>query len=66
VTIKVLPADVASDPQRLRRFEQEAPATASRNWRTLPDVALFLLFVQQRPANGGKGPHKAKPKTRQI
>jgi len=31
VAIKVLPAAVASDPHRLRRFEQEALATASLN-----------------------------------
>ena len=30
VAIKVLPASVASDPDRLRRFEQEALATAAR------------------------------------
>jgi eukaryotic-like serine/threonine-protein kinase len=31
VAIKVLPASVASDPDRLRRFEQEALATAALN-----------------------------------
>ncbi|HNX49593.1 MAG TPA: serine/threonine-protein kinase, partial [Thermoanaerobaculaceae bacterium] len=31
VAIKVLPATVASDPDRLRRFEQEARATAALN-----------------------------------
>jgi len=31
VAIKVLPADVAADPDRLRRFEQEALATAALN-----------------------------------
>src|ERR1700716_607724 len=31
VAIKVLPANVASDPERLARFEQEARATAALN-----------------------------------
>ncbi len=31
VAIKVLPAGFSSDPDRLRRFEQEAPAAGSLN-----------------------------------
>src|SRR5580698_15280 len=31
VAIKVLPAGISSDPDRLRRFEQEALATAALN-----------------------------------
>src|SRR5207244_9188203 len=31
VAIKVLPSEVSSDPERLRRFEQEARAAASLN-----------------------------------
>src|SRR4029453_5095802 len=39
VALKVLPAAVAIDPERLRRFEQEARATAALNHPNL--LAVF-------------------------
>lgn len=41
VAIKVLPAFVAADPQRLQRFEQEAQATAALNH---PNILVIYRF----------------------
>jgi eukaryotic-like serine/threonine-protein kinase len=40
VAIKVLPAYVSQDPDRLRRFEQEARATAALNHPNI--LAIYL------------------------
>ena len=39
VTLKVLPADLASHRDRMRRFEQEATATAALNH---PNIVPFM------------------------
>ncbi|MFN0124144.1 MAG: hypothetical protein ACKV2V_26895, partial [Blastocatellia bacterium] len=41
VAIKVLPADFANDPERLRRFEQEARATSALNQPNILTVFDF-------------------------
>jgi Tol biopolymer transport system component len=45
VAIKVLPAEVAADPERLRRFEQEARAVAALNHPNI--LALFDVGAQK-------------------
>src|SRR5271155_3223569 len=44
VTIKVLPAFVSQDPDRLRRFEQEAQAAAALNHPNILAVYQFGTF----------------------
>ena len=39
IAIKVLPAEFAADPERLRRFEQEAPAAGQLNH---PNILIVL------------------------
>jgi Tol biopolymer transport system component len=51
VAIKVLPASVADDPERLRRFEQEALATAALNH---PNI-LIVFDIGDEPS-AGPGP----------
>ena len=48
VAIKVLPASVASDPDRLRRFEQEALATAALNHPNI--LAVYDVGREGQPA----------------
>src|SRR5580704_9620761 len=45
VAIKVLPAGISSDPDRLRRFEQEALATAALNHPNI--LAVFDVGTQE-------------------
>lgn len=47
VAVKILPADVAGDPDRLRRFEQEARAAAALNH---PNI-LAVYDIGKRPAS---------------
>src|SRR6202051_3901089 len=42
--IKVLPSSVSQDPERLRRFEQEAQAAASLNHPNILAVYRFGIF----------------------
>ncbi|HVR28033.1 MAG TPA: protein kinase [Thermoanaerobaculia bacterium] len=44
VAIKVLPAEVASDPDRLRRFEQEAKAVSALNHPHIVTLRAFPLL----------------------
>jgi eukaryotic-like serine/threonine-protein kinase len=53
VAIKVLPASCANDPDRLRRFEQEALATSSLNH---PNI-LTVHDIGTAPAEFGGGPY---------
>src|SRR5215510_13079469 len=48
VAIKVLPAGVAGDPERLQRFEQEARAAAALNH---PNI-LAVYDIGQHPTTG--------------
>ena len=48
VAIKVLPAEFASDPERLRRFEQEARAVAALNHPNI--LSIFDVGVGAGPA----------------
>jgi eukaryotic-like serine/threonine-protein kinase len=45
VAIKVLPAGISSDPDRLRRFEQEALATAALNHPNI--LAVFDIGTHE-------------------
>ena len=51
VAVKVLPAEFAQDPERLRRFEQEARAAAALNH---PNI-LALHDVWKKATIEGKG-----------
>lgn len=53
VAIKVLPAEVADDPSRLQRFEQEARAIAALNH---PNI-LAIHDFGQAPGAGGRAVH---------
>jgi eukaryotic-like serine/threonine-protein kinase len=44
VAIKVLPSAVSKDPERLRRFEQEAQATAALNHPNILAIHRFGVF----------------------
>ena len=51
VAIKVLPADMANDPERLRRFDQEARAASARRLsspRPLPRPAIGFRMMKAR------------------
>ncbi len=61
VAIKVLPAELAADPDRLRRFEQEARAVAALshpNILALYDVGLIEASVREglAPSRAGASP----------
>ena len=45
VAIKVLPAEFAADPDRLRRFEQEAQAVAALNH---PNIVSLMTLAPMR------------------
>src|SRR4030081_1307279 len=49
VAIKVLPKELASDPDRLRRFEQEARAAAALNQPNILAVYGFSTTEEQAP-----------------
>ena len=49
VAIKVLPKELASDPERLRRFEQEARAAAALNHPNILAVYGFNTTEEQAP-----------------
>jgi serine/threonine protein kinase len=53
VAIKVLPPEFAADPERLRRFEQEAKATAALDH---PNILVLHLRIRGKEATiRGKG-----------
>ena len=52
VAIKVLPEAVASDPERLARFEREAKVLASLNH---PNIAAIYSFEQATTASSTEG-----------
>jgi serine/threonine protein kinase len=75
VAIKVLPADVAHDPERLARFEREARLLASLNHPNIaaiygleradgvPFVALELVEGEDRAGGvvADRAPHRGSP-----
>ncbi len=46
VAVKILPAAFAADPERLRRFEQEARAASALNH---PNILTVFDIGQERP-----------------
>jgi serine/threonine-protein kinase len=72
VAIKVLPAPVAEDSDRLRRFEHEARAIASLNHPhicQLYDIGpgyLVLEYIDGAPLRGPVAPHEAVRQAIQI
>ena len=73
VAIKVLPAVFSADPERVRRFEQEARAAAALNHPNILAVHLaadsaavfappdHLLFVRQEQSTLARGQWQASP-----
>jgi len=65
VAIKVLPAPFAADPDRLRRFEQEARAVAALNHPNICQIHdvgpgyLVLEYVEGEPLRGPLAPDEA-------
>jgi serine/threonine protein kinase len=49
VALKVLLKELASDPDRLRRFEQEAPAAAALNHPNILTVDGFSTTEEHAP-----------------
>src|SRR5262245_30404847 len=77
VALKVLPADVAADPERLARFQREAEVLASLNHPNIAQIfgleesALVMELVEgedlsQRIARGPLPVDEALPSARQI
>jgi eukaryotic-like serine/threonine-protein kinase len=66
VAIKVLPAEFASDPERLRRFEQEARAVAALNHPNI--LAIFDVGVGAglAPAREGARPSPTNEKEASV
>jgi serine/threonine protein kinase len=52
VAIKVLPAALAQDPERLARFEREAKVLAALNH---PNIAQIYGLEQRAPGGTGRG-----------
>ena len=65
VAIKVLPAPFAADPDRLRRFEEEARAIAGLNHPHICQIYdvgpgyLVLEYIEGAPPRGPLEPHEA-------
>jgi len=72
VAIKVLPAAFAADPDRLRRFEQEARAIAALNHPNICQIHdigpgyLVLEFVEGEPLHGPTAVDEAVRLARQM
>jgi len=72
VAIKVLPADVSNDPDRLRRFEEEARAIAALNHPSicqLHDIGpgyLVLEYIEGEPPRGPMPPDRTLALALQI
>jgi len=61
VAIKVLPAAVAADPDRLRRFEQEARAAATISHPNILVVYDVGVFDALAPSGASASGHEAGP-----
>jgi serine/threonine protein kinase len=63
VAIKVLPEAVASDPERLARFEREAKVLASLNHPHIASIYSFEHAVPEGPSGGSRGVPAAAGRT---
>jgi len=62
VAIKVLPASMASDQERVRRFEREAKFSASLSHSNIAHIYGFEEMGDQKCGGGGNRTH-VEPKT---